>query len=259
VRLGFRLVLLSLGLAVVSCGASGSTATRTVVQTRADGRTTKPPDLGSPTQEARTATLPANQNFRPTQGVVPVRPFRSGGGCGVERWAVKTMTDPLSADVVLTPRYATIAELIAIKPPVNPTDRVAPTEQTTYRITGVITLVKQEADSDYHIVIEDPHGDTMIVEATSPACDKGSLAATQIAQVRQAIDKQFGGRRFTGHTAATVTGVGFFDRLHRQTGVAPNGIELHPLTGILFGSTARVPPAAQTVPPVALDNSAKSG
>ena len=28
---------------------------------------------------------------------------------------------------------------------------------------------------------------------------------------------------------ATVTGVGFFDILHGQTGVAPNGIELHPV------------------------------
>ncbi len=29
-----------------------------------------------------------------------------------------------------------------------------------------------------------------------------------------------------------VTGVGFFDFLHGQTGVAPNGIELHPMLAI---------------------------
>ena len=28
---------------------------------------------------------------------------------------------------------------------------------------------------------------------------------------------------------ATVTGVAFFDKIHGQTGVAPNGIELHPI------------------------------
>ena len=28
---------------------------------------------------------------------------------------------------------------------------------------------------------------------------------------------------------ATIDGVGFFDRLHGQAGVAPNGIELHPV------------------------------
>jgi len=30
---------------------------------------------------------------------------------------------------------------------------------------------------------------------------------------------------------AVVTGVAFFDFLHGQTGVAPNGIELHPILG----------------------------
>jgi len=28
---------------------------------------------------------------------------------------------------------------------------------------------------------------------------------------------------------AEITGVGFFDAMHGQTGVAPNGIELHPV------------------------------
>ena len=256
-RLGSGLALVSVALAVASCGASGATVTRTVLQTRTV-LASKPPDLGPPTQEARTTRLPFNRSFSPPRGTATVQPFTSGGGCGLERWAVKTMTDPLSGRVVLSPKATTIARLIAIKPPINPTDRVAPTEETTYRISGVITLVKQEADSDYHIVIEDPKGNTMIVEATSPACDTGSLAATQIAQVRKAMDKQFGGRRFTGHVPATVTGVGFFDRLHGQTGVAPNGIELHPLTSVLFGSAAGVPPAARTVPPVALGNSTKS-
>ena len=32
----------------------------------------------------------------------------------------------------------------------------------------------------------------------------------------------------------TVTGVGFFDVLHGQEGVAPNGIELHPILMIDF-------------------------
>jgi len=36
-----------------------------------------------------------------------------------------------------------------------------------------------------------------------------------------------------------VTGVGFFDFLHGQTGVAPNGIELHPLLDISFGASVR--------------------
>jgi hypothetical protein len=29
-----------------------------------------------------------------------------------------------------------------------------------------------------------------------------------------------------------VTGIGFFDFIHGQTGVAPNGVELHPVLSI---------------------------
>ena len=37
-----------------------------------------------------------------------------------------------------------------------------------------------------------------------------------------------------------ITGVGMFDFLHGQTGVAPNGIEVHPILDIVFnpGTTA---------------------
>jgi hypothetical protein len=34
-----------------------------------------------------------------------------------------------------------------------------------------------------------------------------------------------------GCARAQITGVAFFDFLHGQTGVAPNGIELHPVLG----------------------------
>ena len=46
-------------------------------------------------------------------------------------------------------------------------------------------------------------------------------------------------------STATITGVGFFDVLHGQTGVAPNGIELHPVIGftLLSGGSAALPPS----------------
>jgi hypothetical protein len=33
----------------------------------------------------------------------------------------------------------------------------------------------------------------------------------------------------------SLVGVGFFDKPHRQTGHAPNAVELHPVVGICFG------------------------
>ena len=38
---------------------------------------------------------------------------------------------------------------------------------------------------------------------------------------------------------ATVTGVGFFDVIHGQTGVAPNGIELHPVLRLSSATCSR--------------------
>jgi hypothetical protein len=47
-------------------------------------------------------------------------------------------------------------------------------------------------------------------------------------------------------------GVGFFDYLHGQSGVAPNGIELHPLLSFSLGGHTTgdnpAPPAAQPTP-----------
>jgi hypothetical protein len=154
-------------------------------------------------------------------------------GCGVERWAVKCLTDADAAKVSLTPVPSTIAELGAL-PSTMPTARTAE-EFTTYMVSGTITMAKLEADSDVHMVLDDGVGHTMIVEAVCPGCASGSLVAGQIADVRALVAAKFptavaGGIEQVS-VPVTVTGIAFYDRLHGQTGVAPNGIELHPLIG----------------------------
>jgi transcriptional regulator with XRE-family HTH domain len=76
----------------------------------------------------------------------------------------------------------------------------------------------------------------MIIESTHPDCAKGSRFASQIGELRKALDTALGGpihARKQTRLLVTVTGVGFFDRIHGQEGVAPNGIELHPLLHVL--------------------------
>jgi hypothetical protein len=63
---------------------------------------------------------------------------------------------------------------------------------------------------------------TMIAESPSPACTSG---ATRFRRGQMAAAR----RRVRLCASARVTGVAFFDFLHGQTGVAPNGIELHPV------------------------------
>jgi hypothetical protein len=74
-------------------------------------------------------------------------------GCGIERWAVKTGTDPGASKVDQTPVPATVANLAAMTAPKNPLARVAPTEDTTYQVSATLSEFKTEADSDYHLVL----------------------------------------------------------------------------------------------------------
>src|ERR1700704_3946777 len=161
-------------------------------------------------------------------------------GCGKERWPVKTGTDKDAAKVNESPTPGTINQLRQIQAPINPNirpdTRYSPVELTTYELTGWITVIKAEADQDYHVVLADTQGRTMIVESTHPDCAKSSRFAPQIADVRKTLDSAFGGPiqgRQQTRVLVTVTGVGFFDRIHGQEGGAPNGIELHPLLHVI--------------------------
>jgi hypothetical protein len=81
----------------------------------------------------------------------------------------------------------------------------------------------READLDHHYVLRVGQ-QTMIAEAPSPLCTAGATAYRR-KQMRNARSVA----RICAH--ARVTGVAFFDFLHGQTGVAPTGIELHPILG----------------------------
>jgi hypothetical protein len=114
--------------------------------------------------------------------------------------------------------------------------RVAPTEDTTYQVPATLTEFKTEADSDYHLVLSSG-GKTMIAEIPSPACVTGGPLQPGIANARAEFDARLASstQRFQKvNLPVIVTGVGFFDRVHGQTGVAPNGIELHPVLDIQF-------------------------
>ena len=160
--------------------------------------------------------------------------------CGTERWPVKTATDKDKEAIVATSVPATVNQLSQIPAPVDPSikrdTRYAPTELAVYEITAKMTFIKVETDEDYHVVLKDEKGNSMIVESVSPNCAQGSRFEDEIKVVRETIDKSVGtiDKPKTVSRMVTVTGVGFFDRIHGQNGVASNGIELHPIIGIIF-------------------------
>jgi len=97
-----------------------------------------------------------------------------GGSCGVERWAVKTLSDPDRERVQLRPVNTTVEALVAIQRPagLSITRRADPTEVTVYRVEARLLSLFGEADGDYHLVLASPRDATitMIAEVPDPGC-----------------------------------------------------------------------------------------
>jgi hypothetical protein len=248
-------------------------------------------DRGAAAQ-IRSAALAAS--FRPDLAVTPTPPAAPElvTKPGKERWPVKTGTDP---DVTrVEPRIVptTVEEMINLPRPADmavPTEdfpeyqehRAAPVETMIWQIEADIIALKQEADGDYHLVLQGASGETMIGEIPTPRppfVQSQSPWLANIKAARSAVDDKLvkhlhpadfaplGGKlvpreslsvapeaatnlpaTFTTPpqgagpafktkiqpTAARITGVGFFDRVHGQMGVSQsNGIELHPILKI---------------------------
>lgn len=164
--------------------------------------------------------------------------------CGTERWDVKTLVDPGASKIDSTVKDSSIDTLINFNNAQPHSEYTAseprhcPDECQTLRIHGNLIGFKMEADQDYHLVIADPYsGNTMIAEIPSSVCDTvcSSGKGAQYDTLRQILDNNFGvpqGSRFNklqDPVPITIVGIPFFDRIHGQTGVAGNGIEIHPV------------------------------
>jgi hypothetical protein len=111
-------------------------------------------------------------------------------------------------------------------------------EESVYTVNGFLVGYTLAADSDYHAVIRNAVGETLIIEFPNPGCLQGSKVFQQAVAARTRFLRLIGTLP-TGHFVflpnairVRVTGVVFFDRVHGQDGVAPNGVELHPVIGI---------------------------
>jgi len=176
--------------------------------------------------------------------------------CGVERWSIKTGTDPDAR--LVDPRTVVPTNIIylrALPAPAQPplTHRVRPVETTVWGLDATLVRYKQEDDSDYHLVLSDAGGRTMIAEIPAPACVGASSPFLPVIRaVRAAFTAAFHPTTASFQGVAVkvhVTGVGFFDVKHGQSGVAPNAIELHPILSIQWGGGGVTsPPAATTTP-----------
>lgn len=165
--------------------------------------------------------------------------------CGVERTAVKTLSDPLAAEI----NFNSIITHVSIQHDM-PIDSCwqrfggrLQSETNLYRIKGYIQGIKRERnDGDYHIIIsDDKEGlQTMVLEIPNPLCDSAISSGHnyEYAKCRAwadtAIRKEMNRKvtekyLITTPIAIDIEGVGYWDRAHDSRGGAPNGRELHPV------------------------------
>jgi hypothetical protein len=233
------------GLLVVLMLTSAVGCSSTATSTRPIAQTTEREAIASSTSTSTSAVTDAEQD---TDESVPGQ--SATGSCGVERWYVKTGMDADAAQVSQVAKETSIATLIGLPKPRNLPQRarVGDAERTIWRLRATVTDYKLEQDSDIHLVLRDGSGNSMIAELPDVACiGFPSPFKDQIRTVRSLFDARYRpSSSFQSVNAeATITGVGFFDFLHGQRGVAPNGIELHPVLSIDFDGSV-TPPNANT-------------
>jgi hypothetical protein len=165
-------------------------------------------------------------------------------GCGgVERWDVKVLTDPSAGNVVMTPKSSSVFHLdyITTPTPSSSMPRYDQVEDSVYKVVCTVTAMRVESDSDWHLVITDASGNTMIAESACPSCNSviASPYISQFTAVRNWIAKNIGNVYNTSLNIKNVeiTGQAFIDPPHGQSGAAPNNLELHSILNIQFAPT----------------------
>ena len=154
---------------------------------------------------------------------------------------------------------ATIAALSDVLAPsaLPQSNRVLPTGATVHRLVATLTVYELDDGSGYHLVLSDGAGNTLIAESVG----RSSPLLSSIERARAEFDAHHAaaGSFQTANVPVTVTGVGFFDFLPGQTGVAPNGIELHAVLEVGFGTGGQAPPDSRLRKRIAVSASSWRG
>jgi hypothetical protein len=171
-------------------------------------------------------------------------PAQAATTCGVWRWPVKTASDADRYQISSATYSTSVSYLRGLAKPVGFTSyaqdhRIAWPERRMWIIYHThLVQYRLEDDGDIHLVLRNGSGQTMIAEIPNPSCvPSWSRYGTSIAASRHTFTTRDPAATSWHYVyqQVTVRGPGFFDEEHTVTGQAPNGLELHPLTGFWFG------------------------
>lgn len=154
--------------------------------------------------------------------------------CGVERWSIKTCIDADTTHVnfgLILPSTIAYQRSLPVQPSLPPNNRL-PLEDTVFQIDCRLARFKLEADGDVHCVIVSGT-DSMVSEICDPTCP-GISTTSRYGQLLALRSWFVGTYNPTSswqypNVMVRITGVGFYDFLHGQIGIPPNGREIHPI------------------------------
>ena len=158
--------------------------------------------------------------------------------CGINRWGVKTLSDPDAVKVKMRPIKTSIDSLRSIKPDRkigNTTPRFG-TEFYTFQIVCGIREYSNEEDGDIHLILFDLKDTlkTFVAEIPDNNCPsvKGTKYALKFQRCREEFEKYKLPKKKVLKGEYKITGTFFFDKIHGVKGAPPFGGELHPVLTI---------------------------
>jgi hypothetical protein len=176
---------------------------------------------------------------------IPVLPARRGAPQPkfqrpAYRWGVRTGSDLDSNLVKDHPVHTTVEELAAKPRPkgmetgteISDDRRSSEVERTIYELEAVIISYKIQVSGSYHLNLQGETGQTIIANCVDPQfVPPGSRWAKEIAETRKKVVARLKpGPTYTQVShRVRIKGIGFFNRIHGQTGAAPNALELTPV------------------------------
>jgi hypothetical protein len=144
---------------------------------------------------------------------------------------VKIAADDDADRVDTVPIRVTVAELAQVNrtnADLTHRNRIQPIEFQTFVVRARLVRVVAEDDSDLHLVLRDLEVDslTMVAEIPSSACTADARLGRMFEAARQSL------RDTPRNGIIEIVGIGFFDYLHGQAGMARNGVEIHPVLSL---------------------------
>ncbi|MFI5148450.1 MAG: T9SS type A sorting domain-containing protein [Bacteroidia bacterium] len=169
------------------------------------------------------------------------RTDRSVNCGGTERWGQKVLIDTAARSINFAPDTITVTQFDELPAPVpnSYAPRTAPLEFQTFAIHCHIIEKRFESDNDFHLIMYDG-ALTGIAEIPDPACAQAasSTYVNDFIEARNFTNSFMGPATSNNYSVnipkVIVTGVGFVDPPHGQSGVAPNNMELHPVLHMAF-------------------------